>query len=276
MLRIFRKILTVLLFLQISSLEIIAGGDICPIGSRSAGMGRSSVAIVDFWSAMNNQAGIALTTKPSVGIFYENRFLINELSTKSIAGIVPTKYGVFAATYNNFGYNKYNEQKIGLAYARSFGKYLRIGLQLDYLVIVQGNNYGNKNNITFEIGLQSDVSEKVTLGAWVYNPIMVKIANFDNEKTPAILRFGFTWHISDNFLTTLEAEKNTSIKPIVIRGGVEYSIQSKYFFRTGFSTNNEIFSFGMGLYIKHLTFDISAIMHETLGFSPQTSLIFRF
>ncbi len=258
------------------SLDVMAGGEIYTIGSRSASMGRSSVAIVDFWSTMNNQAGIALFTKPSVGIYYENRFLINELSTKSIAGIVPAKFGVFAATYNNFGYNKYNEQKIGLAFAKSFGKFIRIGLQLDYLMTVQGNNYGNKNNVTFEIGLQSDVSDKITIGAWVYNPIMVKLSDYDNEKSPAILRFGFSWHISDNFFATMEAEKNTFINPVIMRGGLEYTIQGKYFFRTGFSTKNEIFSFGFGLNIKQLTFNISAIMHETLGFSPQASLIYNF
>ncbi|NQU33898.1 MAG: hypothetical protein HQ521_11730 [Bacteroidetes bacterium] len=276
MMKKFRNILTTIIVLQLAPLIIHAGGNVYPIGSRSAGMGRSSVAITDFWSAINNQAGIALFKKPSVGIYYENRFLVNELSTKSIAGIIPTKFGVFAATYNNFGYNLYNEQKIGLAYARSMGKYFRIGLQLDYLMVVQGNNYGNKNNVTFELGIQSDISESITLGAWVYNPIRVQIADYDDEKIPAIFRFGFTWHISDVFLATLESEKGTAINPIIIRGGLEYNIQSMYYFRTGFSTRKEIFSFGIGLYIKHLTFDISAIMHETLGFSPQASLIYKF
>ena len=270
------KYLTIILIIFTLNPIAYASGDIYPIGSRSAGMGRSSVAITDFWSAMNNQAGIALYEKPAVGIYYENRFLINELSSKSIAAILPTKYGVFAATYNHFGYELYNDQKIGLAYARAFGKKLRIGLQLDYLQTTLGNNYGSKGNITFEIGLQTDISDNVTIGAWVFNPIMVKLAEYDDEKLPAVYRIGFVWHISDVFLATLEAEKSTAINPIIFRGGLEYELNSKFFFRTGFSTKKEIFSFGMGINIKHLIFNISAIMHESLGFSPQASLIFEF
>jgi len=274
--KFFIKYITITLIIYSFNPDAFAAGDIQPIGSRSAGMGRSSVAIIDFWSSMNNQAGIALYQKPAVGIYYENRFLINELSSKSIAAIVPTKYGVFATTYNHFGYNLYNDQKIGLAYARALGKKLRIGLQLDYLQTTLGNNYGSKGNVTFEIGIQTDISDNVTIGAWVFNPIMVKLSDYDDEKLPALYRIGFAWHISNTFLATIEAEKSTAINPVIFRGGLEYELNSKFFFRTGFSTKKEIFSFGMGINIKHFVFNISAIMHESLGFSPQASLIFDF
>ena len=276
MYKYFIKFLTTMLVVWCFPLSTIASGDIFPIGSRSAGMGRSSVAITDFWGVMNNQAGIALFNKPMVGVYYENRFLLNQVSTKCIAGIWPLKHGVIAASYNYFGYKLYNDQKIGLTYARAFNEKFRVGLQLDYLQTTLGNNYGSKGNITFELGIQSDVSEQITIGAWVFNPIMVKLAEYDNEKLPAVLRLGFVWHISDVFLATIEAEKNTAVNPITFRGGLEYDIKSRFFIRTGFSTNKEIFSFGFGLYIKHITFNMSAIMHESLGFSPQASLIFHF
>lgn len=276
MFKYFVKFLTTMLVVWCFPLTTIASGGIYPIGSRSAGMGHSSVAITDFWGVMNNQAGIALFNKPIIGIYYENRFLLNQLSTKSVAGIWPSKYGVIGASYNHFGYKLYNNQKIGLAYARAFSNKLRVGIQLDYLQTTIGNNYGSKGNVTFEIGIQSDISNQITVGAWVFNPIMVRLAEYDNEKLPAVFRLGFVWHISDVFLATIETEKNTTIVPITFRGGLEYEIKSRFFFRTGFSTNKEIFSFGFGLYIKQLTFNISAVMHESLGFSLQSSLIFHF
>jgi len=276
MFKYFVKFLTIILVVLCFYLTTNASGNIYPIGSRSAAMGRTSVAIIDFWGVMNNQAGIALFDKPMVGIYYENRFLLNQLSTKSVAGIWPLKYGVIAASYNYFGYKLYNDQKIGLTYARAFGNMFRVGLQLDYIQTVLGNNYGSKGNVTFELGIQSDISDQITIGAWVFNPIMVKLAEFDNEKLPAVFRLGFAWHISEVFLATIEAEKNTAINPITFRGGLEYELKNRFFFRTGFATRKEIFSFGFGLYIKHITFNISTIMHETLGFSPQSSLIFHF
>lgn len=270
-----KKLIILLLFLLIG-FTVTAGGDFNVIGSREAGMGRSSVALTGFWNIQNNQAGIALMDKFGVGVYYESQFTLNQLSTKSAAFMAPTGIGVLGITFNHFGYNLYNDIKIGLVYARSFGRYFRIGLQLDYLQTTLGDNYGSKKNITFEIGIQSDVTDKLTLGAWVYNPIMVKLADYDNEKIPAIFRFGIAWYIMDGFVATVEAEKNTNFQAILIRGGLEYGIKDKFFFRAGFGTQREIFSMGFGFKIKVLRFDISAVMHESLGFSPQASLIFQF
>jgi len=253
-----------------------AGGETYPIGARQAGMGRASAALTDFWNIQNNQAGIALIDKISCGIFYENRFLINELSMKSAAVVVPTKIGVLGATFNYFGYSMCNDIKVGLVYARSFGPYFRVGVQLDYLKTTLGESYGSKSNITFELGIQSDVTENITIGAFVYNPVRVKLAEYDNEKLPAIFRFGISWKITKSLLTTLEAEKNTAINPIILRGGIEYSIKNKFFIRAGFSTMQEIFSMGFGMKIRFIRFDISAVMHQSLGFSPQSNLVFQF
>ncbi|PLX00325.1 MAG: hypothetical protein C0591_01440 [Marinilabiliales bacterium] len=258
------------------NLSIYAGGDFPVIGSRQAGMGRSSVALTDFWNLQNNQAGVALLDKFGAGIYYESQFSMNQLSTKSAAFLAPTKIGVLGLTFNYFGYSLYNDMKIGLVYARSFGQYLRVGLQLDYIQTTLGDDYGSKGNVTFEIGLQSDITENITLGAWVYNPIQVKIADYDNEKIPAIFRFGIAWEITKGFIATVETEKNTNIQPIVIRGGLEYGLKEKFFFRGGFSTQEEILSMGFGFNLKPVRFDISAVMHESLGFSPQASLIFQF
>ncbi|MCF6342759.1 MAG: hypothetical protein L3J31_08150 [Bacteroidales bacterium] len=264
------------LVLALLFLNCRAGDKLLPSGSRQAGMGRVSVAITDFWNSQNNQAGIALINKISAGVYYENRFGLNQLSSKCIAVVVPTNAGVLGATFNYFGYSLYNEMKIGLVYARSFGPYFRMGLQLDYLQTSLGNDYGSKGNITFELGVQSDVSKNLTLGAWVFNPIQVKLADYADESVPAVFRFGLAWHFSDHFFATVEAEKNTAFRPVIIRGGMEYGIKERFFLRSGFSTGQEIFSMGFGIQIKILRFDISAIMHQSLGFSPQASLIFQF
>ena len=271
-----KKLVLLLAGIFIFTDQLLAGGEVYPIGSRQAGMGRTSVALTDLWSIQNNQAGIALLDKISAGIYYESRFLNNKLSTKDLAVVVPTKIGVLGASFNYFGYELYNEMKIGLVYARSFSPYFRIGLQLDYLITSLGDNYGSTGNVTFELGIQSDVAKNLTLGAWVYNPVMVKLAEYDNEKIPAIFRLGMSWQILKGFIANVDVEKNTSISPILVRGGLEYGFNDKFFLRAGFSTQQEIFSMGFGLKIRFLVFDISAVMHQTLGFSLQSSLAFRF
>lgn len=258
------------------SVALFAGGEVYTTGSRQAGMGGTSVSITDFWSIQNNQAGISLIDKIGVGIFYESPFTINQLSCKSVAVLVPTKIGVLGLTFNHFGYELYNDMKIGLVYARSFGRYFRMGIQLDYISTTLGENYGSTGNVTFEVGIQSDVTQTLTIGAWVFNPIQVSLSEFDDESIPAIFKIGVAWEISKGLLATVEAEKNTNLSPVFLRGGLEYILKEKFFFRGGFSTSEEIFSMGFGFKMKILRFDISAVMHNTLGFSPQGSLIFEF
>lgn len=269
------KFIVAFLFILIGQ-TATAGGDFMVTGAREAGMGRSSVALTGFWNIQNNQAGIALMDHFGAGIYYEAQFGLTELSSKSAAFMAPTKFGVLGVTFNHFGYSAYNDMKVGLVYARSFGPYFRFGVQLDYLQTTIGDNYGSKKNVTFEIGIQSDITEKLTLGAYVYNPIMIKMADYDDERVPAIFRLGIAWKIAKGFVATLEGEKNTNFQPITIRGGLEYGLKDKFFFRGGFGTQKEIFSMGFGFKLKMVRFDISAVMHESLGFSPQGSLVFQF
>jgi hypothetical protein len=267
----------VVLCLQLALSDwISASAQQLPTGSRQAGMGGSSVMLTDFWSCQNNQAGVALIDKISAGLYYESRFMLNNLSSKSLGIVIPAKIGVLGAHVSHFGYKLYSDIQIGLLYARSFSPYFRMGIQLDYLQLSLGDNYGSKHNLTFEIGVQSDVSENLTIGAWVFNPIRVNLASYDEEKISAILRVGILWQAGRNLIVCLETEKNTSMVPLIIRGGAEFSIRDKFFIRTGFSTNKEIFSMGFGYSQKIIRMDISAVMHQNLGFSPQFSVLFQF
>lgn len=272
----FRNILTIGLIIATINLPVTLYSNNGIIGSRSASLGGCSVSLTDFWNIANNQAGIASFKDPAIGIFYQSNYLTNQISSKSIAGFMPTRFGVIGLTYNHFGYTLFNRQKAGIVYAKSFGDKLRIGLQLDYYLTHIANNYGSASNITFDLGLQYELNSYITIGAWVTNPIRTKLSDFDDERLPTIMKTGLTWHVSNNFITILEIEKNTIIQPLVLRGGAEYSINQSYFFRIGFSTYKEIFSFGTGIKIKHLYIDISAVMHESLGFTPQVSLIYHF
>lgn len=247
-----------------------------PVGARQAGLNHCSVALSDFWSVQNNQAGMALIKNMSVGVAYENRFLVPHLGTANLALIYPLKYGNMGLSMSYFGYALYHKMKIGLSYARSFGHRLRIGIQLDYLQTGLGDIYGSRSNVTFEMGVQSDVTEHLTFGAYVYNPIRVKFSDYANEKIPVVFRFGLAYHFSNKLLTTAEIEKNTDFQPIILRGGIEYNVKKQFFFRVGFGTAQDIFSFGFGWYKKHMQFDIGTTMHQSLGFSPQTSFVFVF
>jgi len=252
-----------------------AAHDNVPEGGRSAALANASVALTDFWSLQNNQAGLAFYNRPAGAIYFENRYMVKEMSMKAGGLVMPTKAGVLGLNISYFGYPKYNESKFGLAYARSFGDVLAVGVQLDYLLTSVSENYGKKGVATFEIGLLSKINEHLSIGAHIFNPVQAKLTDYNNERIPAIIRVGAAYSFDENILVSVEAEKDTQMDP-VLKCGLEYRIIEQIYVRGGISTNPGLYSFGFGLDFKKLKIDFSSSVHHVLGYSPQISLIYNF
>jgi hypothetical protein len=249
--------------------------DNSPIGARSAGMGNSSVCLQDLWAVHNNQAGLSELKNIEAGVYYENRFLLKELSFKSLAIAIPSKTGVFGLDINSFGFNLYNENKFGLAYSEKLLKNLSIGIQLDYLHTHIAENYGNKGIVTFETGLRAQISNKIILAAHVFNPIRAKLSDYNVERIPSILKFGLLYKPAEKINICAESEKDINYENI-LRIGVEYNIIKTIFIRTGISTNPVMNSFGFGFEYHKFRLNFSSSIHQTLGYSPQFSVSYHF
>jgi hypothetical protein len=252
----------------------LAAGDWMPYGARSAGMGLTSVACSDFWSAHNNQAGMAFYDKTAAGIYFENRYLLKEMGMQVGALTLKTQYGVFGASVAYSGDANFRTTKTGVAFARKFGNKFSAGVQLDYISTALGEDYGKKANVTFDAGILVKVTEQLTFGAHTFNPLHVKLSEYNDERIPATMNVGFGFAFSDNLLLTAEAYKNTEL-PMEFRSGIEYKMGSAYA-RIGVCSNPGRYTFGFGLLMKKLTLDLSSSWHPQLGYSPQVSLQYSF
>jgi len=270
------KKLSLFLFLSsISFLNTYAGNENTSIGGRSSGMGGASVTLTDFWAINNNQAAMASIKIMKAGFYFENRFLLKELSYKTAAFVLPTKSGVFGFNYHHFGYAAYKEQKIGLAYAKSFGKNFSAGLQIDYLGTSLADNYGSKNAFTFELGVLAKLSHSVSLGAHIFNPVNAKFNDYNNEKIPSVFKLGINYTFSEKLIIAIESEKNIQFDPY-FKAGFEYKLLEFAYIRLGISSNPIINTFGFGIDYHQFTLDFSSSIHQTLGYSPQFSFIYNF
>ena len=252
-----------------------ASGEWIAQGGRSAAMGLSSAAVSDFWSVNNNQAGMAFYDKTAAGIYFENRFLIKELGTQTGAFTLKTKFGVLGTTVSYSGDANYSTTKAGLAYARKFGNRFAAGIQLDYISTALGEDYGKHNNVTFDAGIMVKITDQLTFGAHTFNPMHVKLSDYNNESIPATLNAGFGFTFSDKLLLTAEAYKNSEF-PMEFRSGAEYKLGKVAYARIGLSTSPARYTFGFGLEMKNFTFDLSSSVHSQLGYSPQVSMQFAF
>ena len=103
-----------------------------PIAASYIGLGAYSINHVDVFSFSSNQAALAQIKSPAIGVYGERRFLLDATNMYSAVAALPTKQGNFGIQVDYFGFKNYNESQLGLAYARSLGKLLDIGVKFNY------------------------------------------------------------------------------------------------------------------------------------------------
>ncbi len=266
---------TLLVFYSSAAIcQFSIAGDNSPLGSRSSGLGNASVSLFDVWSVQNNQAGLGWIKQISGGITYHNQFFVKELSTKAFGLALPVKKGTFGLCISNYGYSLYSENKIGLSFGRTFGEKISAGISLDYFG-TRISEYGQKNSFVAEAGMQARPVKNLTLGVHVFNLTRAKLAVYNDERLPTVMRFGFDYKFSEKVFVAMETEKDIDKKGIV-KAGIEYKPVSILHLRAGISSNPSLSCFGIGINFKQFRLDLSSTYHSTLGFSPQVGLIYEF
>ena len=237
-------------------------------------LGAYSTKQADVFSFGNNQAALASVKTTSVGIYGERRFLLSETSLYSLAAAIPTSLGNFGLQLNYSGFKNFNESKIGLAYSRSLGSKLDIGVQFNYYGY-RIPTYGNASTINFEAGAIVHFSEKLSGGIHIYNPVAGKLGKSSDEKLAAAYKLGLGYDASDNFYVSAEIIKEED-KPVNVTGGIQYHFKKQFFVRAGFVSETTSGFGGVGIAWKNLRLDIAANYHPQLGFSPGLLLIANF
>lgn len=268
--RYFLTILCILIF----NISLKASQPILPVGAKALSMGGVSLLPADFWSVFNNQAGLASQTNWAFGFAYDSYLgLDKNLCLKSGAAIIPTNSGTFGLSLNYYGYSAYHEQKIGLAYGKSLGEIFSVGIQLDYLLLVIGDDHGRAEAFTFEIGIIAKLSESFQIATHLYNPHMVKMGKVNPESSPAIFKLATAFEMDTDLLLLTEYEQSI-FDHGVFKIGIEYQLIDQFFVRGGLSTNPNLFSFGVGFNFNGFNIDFGSSYHQVLGFSPKIAMYY--
>jgi hypothetical protein len=244
-----------------------------PVSASYIGLGAYSNNHVDVFSFHSNQASLANMKNISAGIYGEKRFLLNELSLYDAAFALPTSSGNFGLDARYYGFSDYNESQVGLAYARSLGSKVDIGVQFNYYnVRIAG--YGNASTVNFEIGTVFHLTDNLNAGLHAYNPIGGKLGKNEEEKLASVYSAGIGYEASENFFISMEIEKEED-KPVNINAGLQYKFLPQLLARIGTSTSTSSFYFGIGYGIRSFRLDVTASYHPQLGITPGLLLIFN-
>lgn len=245
-----------------------------PVSASYIGLGAYSIHHQDVFSITSNQAALAQIQNLSLGFYGEKRFLLAETNMYSAIIAVPTKQGNFAFQADYFGYKNYNESQLGIAYARSVGKKLDLGIKFNYYSFrIPGFESPSAGN--FEIGVICHFTEKLNVGIHFYNPVGGRLSKTENDKLSSVYSFGMGYEASDNFLISAEIVKQEDL-PVNVNAGVQYNFAKQFFARFGIASQNESPYGGAGVSWKNFRLDVSASYHPQLGLSPGLMLIMNF
>ena len=245
-----------------------------PVCANYTGLGAYSNNHVDLFSSQDNQASLTRIKKVTIGIYGEKRFLLNELALYDASFAIPTSSGNFGLDVRYYGFSDYNESQGGLAYAKSLGRKIDIGVQFNYYnVRIAG--YGNASTINFELGTILHLTDNLNAGLHVYNPIAGKLGKDGEEKLASIYSAGLGYEASEKFFISLEILKEEN-KPVNVNAGLQYKFLPQLMARGGISSNTSIIYFGVGFEWKLMRLDATASYHPQLGITPGLQLIFTF
>lgn len=244
-----------------------------PVSAVYIGLGAYSNQQADAFSYTNNQAALAQIKNATIGMYAENRFMLAATSMYAFTAAIPTAKGNFGINIKYAGFTNFNQSQVGLAYGRSLGKKVDIGIQFNYYGY-KVPAYISDNALNVEIGTIVHVTDKLNAGVHIYNPIGGKFSKTADKLSTAI-KVGLGYDASEKLFVSAELVKEEDF-PVNINAGIQYQFVKQFFARLGLASANNTAYAGVGVAWSNVRLDISGSYHPQLGISPGLLLIINF
>ncbi|MEM6298510.1 MAG: hypothetical protein AAF740_07470, partial [Bacteroidota bacterium] len=247
-------------------------------GAEAFGMGNTNLTVGNTWAVFNNIGALARADEMAMAVNYTNYYGISGFNTVGAAFVTPLNIGknggMAGAGFWNFGDGNYSENKVSLGYSHKIGM-MSLGIQVNYFQTMIAE-FGTKSVIALELGGVADLREDLKLGMHIYNFNQAKLANFEDERIPTIMRAGLSYEPIKKLMLNLETEKEVD-EPAMFKAGLAYQVlEDKLTFRTGLSTEPFINYFGLGFKYKFLIIDYALNTHPDLNMTNHLSIVYRF
>ena len=244
-------------------------------GGKATGMGGAFISRNDATAILNNQAGLVDISKLTIGINYENRFLANTFSERSVYAIFPlAKAGTLSGIYQATGASTWSQSKSSLSYSRRFGEKFSASLTFDFMTDKEPEDNILLTTAGFEAGFIYETSPKHSIGVHVSNLHSPKFnSGLSISAVPWKIRAGGHYKAMDQLILAYEIEKMQSAATN-IKAGIEYQAVENFILRGGYATFRSAFSLGIGFNIFGIDTDLGFKYNQYLGFTPSLSLAY--
>ncbi len=239
-------------------------------GAKAWMMGGASAAETDVWSVNNNPGAMGFMGNSQLGIYTEQRFRESRLKLANLSGTVKTKYLHVGGVINYYGYEVFNQQKLGLSVGKQLSSMIAIGVQLNYLgTTIQ--EYGSGHAFAIGAGLLVKPVENMRLGVTVFNPTQNRFSQNLADKIPTYARYALSYDVSKKVLIQVEGDQTLEQK-LALKAGINYQLHDVISLAAGAASNPVYYTFGTSLCLKQFKLDMASSFHEVLGFSPHVAI----
>lgn len=226
-------------------------------GARLAALSNAAVSLTDSWSTFHNQATLANYQHFAAGIFYESRYMIDELSLAAGTVVLPALGGTLGFSFYQLGEGTYKENKMGFAYSKRLSERINAALQFDYFYMRLPENDQGLGFPTFELGMSYQTSRELCLGVHIFNPVKNGFStNYSKQKMAAAVRLGGHYQFQEAVLLAFEIQKHSG-ENAQIKSGLEFSPFDKFALRFGVSGRPVQFSAGFGYVFSRISTNIA-------------------
>ncbi len=241
-------------------------------GAYGIGIGNAAAGNAGHYGILYNQAGIAGLKDMSVSVDGGRIFSDSELLHLHLGAVIPTKrQGVFGIRIQRYGLEGYNYQNYAFTYARILFNNFQIAATFNYYQF-QIENYGNTFIPNLEIGALSRLTDRLSLGVHLANPLPLEIA--DQTDFPTVLSAGLKYQVSPLIYINLDVEKNIRERENV-KVGINYSIHPRLDLRVGVNSFPGSFHFGFAVKTDRLNVNFGNAFHPILGNSTGVGIVYQ-
>ena len=250
---------------------------IATIIPSSESIASTSVADTHNWSAFNNPAMMGYVEKPELGLQYENRYLLPELSTKSIQFALPSGLINTGISFSYFGYSLYHEMIAGIGFARNFSDKFAMGVQFNYYTAFFSASNSYRGAFLPQIGLSVQLSTKFNIAFNTFNPFQSNIqTEFVIKRLPSIFSMGTGYYFSSDFVWRTQIDKELSSN-YRFATGFEYQMVQSIAVKLGaYSSGYLVPCLGIGFRTGAILINLNCEMHPLLGLNTLAAIKYRF
>ena len=249
------------------------------IAPSSVSVANASVADQSEWNAFQNTSALANVQNLEVAAQYENRFMVKELSTKSVQIAKNLKSINVGAAFSYFGYSLYNDMIAGFGLARNFSDKFSMGLQFNYYASYFSCNEMNYYRGAFfpQFGVSSKIFPKLTVGFNAYNPFQSNIKTENTVKRiPTIYSIGTNYAFTENlnWLTQVDKEVSSNFR---FATGFEYAMIDQLTVKLGaYATDYLVPCLGVNVNLQKFYIFLNTELHPLLGLNTQLCLKYKY